>query len=254
MVELQQKLVDFGFSDKEAHVYLAMLELGPASVQDIAKSAGVNRATTYVMIESLKRRGLMSSVERGKKVYFTAESPEHLLLITRDEEKRLEKKRHSLEELLPQFMALYNSIEAKPRVRFFEGEEGIAAAREVQTARIRNQASCDVFIHYDAAMLRVAEFDESGRLRLGTWLPQLRILYAIDEGITVPLFPKNVALRSVPSSLAPFNGECNLYDDFVVLSIPSPRPIAVVIDSREFAALLRRLFELAWMSGIPVST
>lgn len=249
MVELKQKLLDFGFSDKEASVYLAMLELGPASAQDIAKAAGVNRATTYVMIESLKRRGLMSSVEREKKVCFSAESPEHLLAITREEERQIERKRKSLEELLPQFMALYASVESKPRVRFFEGEEGIAAAREIQMARVRTQSSCDVFIHYNAAMLRVAELDESGRIRLASWVPKLRILYATDDGVRIPKFPTAVALRPVPTALAPFQGECSIYDDFMVLSVPSPRPIAVVIDSPEFATLLRRLFELAWMAG-----
>ncbi|MEO5928024.1 MAG: helix-turn-helix domain-containing protein [Patescibacteria group bacterium] len=251
MGELKQKLIDFGFSEKEACVYLAMLELGPSSVQDIAKNAGVNRATTYVMIESLKRRGLLSSVEREKRICFVAESPEHLVAITREEESRIERKRLSLESLMPQFLALYNSTDAKPRVRFFEGEEGIAAAREVQAERVRSQTSCDVFIRYDAAMVRLAQIDQSGRLRLGNLVPALRVLYALDEGLTVPVFPRNIALRQVPSSLAPFDGECSIYDDFVVLSEPAPRPIAVVIDSREFATLFKRLFDLAWMAAIP---
>ena len=59
--ELKNGLKELGFSEKESEVYLAMLELGPAAVQDIAKKAGVNRSTTYVMIESLKRRGLIST-------------------------------------------------------------------------------------------------------------------------------------------------------------------------------------------------
>ena len=60
MSDLIQELGHLGLSEKEAAVYLASLELGPAPVQDISHKAKVNRATTYVMIESLMGRGLIS--------------------------------------------------------------------------------------------------------------------------------------------------------------------------------------------------
>ena len=53
MDELKKELEHLGLSDKEAKVYLAALEMGPSPVQDISHKAHVNRATTYVMIESL---------------------------------------------------------------------------------------------------------------------------------------------------------------------------------------------------------
>ena len=67
-----------GLNEKEAKVYLAALELGKSSVQNIAKKADVNRATTYVVIEALIKRGLMSSANENKKQYFIAEAPEKL--------------------------------------------------------------------------------------------------------------------------------------------------------------------------------
>lgn len=249
MQELVQRLIDAGFSEKEASVYLAMLELGPASVQDIAQKANVNRATTYVMVESLKQRGLLSSVERDKKLLFTAESPAHLVSLLREEESRVGRTRLNVESALPQFLALYHHAEKKPRVRYFEGEEGIMVAREVQAERLKDQTSCDVFIRYDDAMARLATLDQPGRLRLGTYLPALRVLYVADEGIRIPPFPKHASLRRIPASLAPFTGECSIYDQFVILSEAAPRPIAIVIDSPEFAMLLRRMFDLSWDAG-----
>ena len=55
-------------SEKEAAVYLAALQLGWVPVQDIAKLSKVNRATTYVMIESLKKR--YDRQYRKTKTYF----------------------------------------------------------------------------------------------------------------------------------------------------------------------------------------
>ena len=43
---LDKELQKIGLSEKEAKVYLAALELGQASVQNIARKAEVNRATT----------------------------------------------------------------------------------------------------------------------------------------------------------------------------------------------------------------
>jgi amidophosphoribosyltransferase len=57
-----KNLKNLGLSDNEAKVYLSMLELGPSSVLEISAKAGVNRPTTYVQIETLKKMGLVSQV------------------------------------------------------------------------------------------------------------------------------------------------------------------------------------------------
>ncbi len=61
----EKELQNLGLTEKEARTYLASLELGPETAQNIAKKTGINRATTYVQIESLKKRGLMSEFEKG---------------------------------------------------------------------------------------------------------------------------------------------------------------------------------------------
>ena len=70
------KLAQLGFSDKEAKTYLASIKLGTSTIQTISNLSGVNRATTYLAVESLMKKGLMSSVMKGKKRYFTVEAPE----------------------------------------------------------------------------------------------------------------------------------------------------------------------------------
>ena len=75
---LEFKLKEIGMAEKEAKVFLASLELGSSAVQEIAKKADINRATTYVIIEKLMKKGLMSSVEKGKKDFFQTEDPEKI--------------------------------------------------------------------------------------------------------------------------------------------------------------------------------
>ncbi|HEU0050855.1 MAG TPA: helix-turn-helix domain-containing protein, partial [Patescibacteria group bacterium] len=77
--EIRACLMECGLTRKEADVYLALLELGPTGAQEIGKRADVNRTTTYLCLEMLKRRGLVSHFDEAKKLCFSAESPERLV-------------------------------------------------------------------------------------------------------------------------------------------------------------------------------
>ncbi len=94
-----------GLSDNEAKVYLAMLELGPAPVQEIAAKAGVNRPTAYVQIEALKKKHLASTQARGKKTFFIAETPENLESLLNKEGVELEARRAELLKAMPELAA-----------------------------------------------------------------------------------------------------------------------------------------------------
>ncbi|MEK9131020.1 MAG: helix-turn-helix domain-containing protein, partial [Patescibacteria group bacterium] len=125
MVSLSRELMHLGLSEKEAAVYLAALQLGPVPVQDIAKLSKVNRATTYVMIESLKKRGLIGSTQKDKKHIFIAEAPDRLMSLIRLQKKELEEQETEMTKLLPKLNAVFNRSGEKPDVRYFEGLEGL---------------------------------------------------------------------------------------------------------------------------------
>jgi sugar-specific transcriptional regulator TrmB len=113
-----EQLLKLGFSADEAKIYLAALELGESSVARIANKAKIERTTAYLHIESLKRRGLISVSRAGKKTVYTAESPKKL----RNE---LDEKWKLLEGILPEMLSITNSLDKKPRVRFFDSKEGV---------------------------------------------------------------------------------------------------------------------------------
>ena len=89
----EKELQHLGLSEKEARVYIASLELGADTAQHIAQKATINRATTYVQIEALKKKGLMSEFEKGKKTLYVVESPDRLQSLLRVFEKELDLKK-----------------------------------------------------------------------------------------------------------------------------------------------------------------
>jgi sugar-specific transcriptional regulator TrmB len=126
---MYQELMDFGLSEKEAKVYLAALSLGASPVQNIAKEADVNRATTYAVIENLSKRGIMSWYRQGKKVKYFAERPEKVIqhLVNR-KRSHLDNKTTHLKKLMPELLARQKKQESKTTLTYYEGKVGVQEA------------------------------------------------------------------------------------------------------------------------------
>jgi HTH-type transcriptional regulator, sugar sensing transcriptional regulator len=118
MNKLQNILEKIGFDDKEAKLYLALLELGEAGIQDIARKSGLKRTTVYHLIDGLKTRGFLSLSKKGKKTLYIAKDPR-----TIGEE--IEEKEAIFKKALPELLSIANFLEKKPSVRYYEGLEGI---------------------------------------------------------------------------------------------------------------------------------
>lgn len=115
---MEKILKQLGFSENEVKIYLAALELGRGTVQEIAKNAGVKRTTAYSVLDDLVQRGLIGkSMHRGK-VMHVAEPPDKLLSLTQNIF-------NSIKKALPEMEAIYNKSDVKPKIVFFEGKEAI---------------------------------------------------------------------------------------------------------------------------------
>src|SRR3989339_150286 len=247
MEELIRELGHFGLSEKEASVYLASLELGPSPVQDISRKGKVNRATTYVMIESLMNRGLMSSFVRGKKRYYAAETPDRLRAVLRMQRKELDQKEQEFETVFPMLAALYNAEGAKPQIRYLEGVEGVKTVRET-------------FMRLEGEILQILSVEpespsdelETGRdeyLRdfAAKSVPYRALLVMDGEDLSkVPVW-KNLEVRAVPRNLFPtMHAEITVRGNTVCLYSHKTAILAIVLTSQEISDGIRALFELAW--------
>ncbi len=114
---LVESLIDYGLSKKEALVYLATLELEVAPAQEIAKTANINRSSTYVVLESLKKKGLVGTSDDKNVRRYLAASPEVLLRNAGDHAKKQEETKNKIENILPELKALHKDTQKKPKIR-----------------------------------------------------------------------------------------------------------------------------------------
>ena len=115
IVQIQQNL---GLNPKEASTLLAVLEIGPASISDIAKRAKIKRPTVYYLVEELIKKGLVLKVPSGKRVFYKASEPKRILSL-------LDQRKQNFEKILPILEALFLTKPNQPKVRFYEGKEGL---------------------------------------------------------------------------------------------------------------------------------
>ncbi len=127
MINLE--LRKLGLKEKEVNVYLAALELGFSSVQNIAKKAGISRPTAYEIIKELIGKGLMKEIRRqgttqGERTFFAAESPDNLLGLLRVQKREIEEKEREFVRIISALRAKYN-IAGQSEIREFEGKNEI---------------------------------------------------------------------------------------------------------------------------------
>jgi len=243
--DLVKELTEIGLAEKEARVYLASLELGPATAQSIAVKATLPRPTTYIMIESLIKRGLMSSFQKGKKRYFSAESPELLTDLFEDQFISLKRKRENFLGLVPRMLSLVR-LSDMPSVKMLEG---IKSLQYIQNDLLAAKTPVDNIVSVDEARMLTPESD------LGEYWQQLkkngiliRTLYSKEVGDES--FGKSMGCnweaRKLPKELFEFKGEITIYDDKVAALIIGGQSVGILIESVEIASTMRTLFNLAW--------
>ncbi len=249
MIDMLTELKNIGLSDKEARIYLAMLELGPATVLEIAAKAGVNRPTAYLQIEALKSAGLVGVQSKGKKQLFMAESPRQFEDLLALEEKQTIQRRETLEKTLPHLIVLYNRHnhhDKKTLSRSFEGKEGLAAMHE-ELLKMEPGEAGDIF-DLDAMLALFPDYLEAHRSRRMHRDVKERIIYTSTRGPVLKELDEEGLHQSrfISNERMPFSSAIYIRNDCVAIVSLSGTIDGSLIADRNVAHSFSSLFEVVW--------
>lgn len=247
---MEQVLIKLGLTDKEAKVYTSLLELAEDTVQNISKKSGVNRATTYVILDKLMQYGLTSQVKKGKKTYFVAEDPHELENIMDAQQQEVEHRRRFLGDTMNQLVAVYNRKKGKPTVRYFEGIDGLEALdryREDEIAKSKHPilAFAPIDLMEDRFPKRRSESLQK-RVKAGVWA---HTIYTHKDGPIDDKKNKQELRKAIfiPKNKLPLDMTIQILDWGVrFFNLEQSNPYAVLIEDEGVARNMRLLYELAW--------
>ena len=230
-----------GLEEKHAKVYLALLELGEATVQDIAEAADMNRTTLYPLLEQLEKQELVAQIIRKKRTYFFAESPAKLLGELKD---RVD----TFAENLRLFEPFQIHENKKSAVRFFTGAEGFkkiwrvifeSGIKEFQI--ITDPREMLGFVRSGYIKKKII----SEKLKQGIKSRQLIAFSEYGKEIVAKDAKENRTSKTLPHTYKiPFT--TIIFGNNVALISPSQENTMLIIESEGFAKTQRAIFDAFW--------
>ncbi len=238
-------LQSVGLDDKQSQLYVAGLQLGTAPASDYAKATGLNRITSYNLLEDMVHRGYFTVVRKVRAKWYAPVSPEYIALEAR-------KNVQALERALPELRSLQSAKYRKPHVRFFEGWEGVRHVYEDTLT-----AETEIFNFANSAVVRQfwPNYDEeyvSERVKTGIRLRGIAPDDAAGRKVHGEDEEKLREIRLVPAADFDFRNEINIYDHKVAIcsfdsGLKGDKDMfGVIIESKEVAETQRQIFEMAW--------
>lgn len=241
---LQESLIEIGLSDKEAGVYLALLELGKGTVSEISRKANINRTTGYDILDTLSAKGLVSISGKEPKQEYSAEKPDRLENFIASEIKKKHEALRKTESLIPELNLLHN-ITGRPRVRFYEGSEGLV---EVYEDTLTSHEPIRAFATVDDMHAALPNyFPKYYKRRAGAGIGIRAIIPRTETGLERGRHDKEEMRESafVPKDEYYFSPEINIYDNKVMIASLREK-LGIIIESAEIADAMKKIYELAW--------
>jgi sugar-specific transcriptional regulator TrmB len=249
-MELANITKKLALSTSQAQIYSPLLQLGSATIQEIVVKSGVKRTTVYAALDSLVERGLVTYFQKGSHRIYAAENPNKLIHLFDEDIIKIEQKRNDIRSLLPELMSLYNAHVSKPKIRTYEGLEGIKKIFEESLELNRGEETL-VYSAYEEVTMHMNEYIKNYIHR--------RAAAGITQRCLAEYSQESVALKSqdgsdlrqtrlLPSEKFPFTNQINIFGNKVFIASYKDL-IGIILESEEIAKTQRSIFELAWLGA-----
>ena len=231
-----------GLNGRQAKVYFALLQLGSASAVELAKFTTYKHPTVYDVLDVLKEKGLVSESLREGKKRFAAEAPEALQQIE-------DRRQYALDAILPDLKSLYHAQGSRPRIRFFDGADGIRRVNE----ELLNVKSKEYF-YFGSVQEMYESCGESylrefyrRRIERGIWSNAIRNPGGeMDIDYMRPGDHNLRRVRYLPRPIDHDIAGLYLYDNTVAIHSTLKETYGMVIESDELFRLLKSLWLYLW--------
>ena len=222
LTKLSKQLRDFGLSENEVSVYIALLQDGSDTAANIAKKAKLNRSTTYVQLDTLMNYGLASTFKKGKKTFFSPESPHNVKRLITAKIEELEQERDNI-------------------VKTFEGAEGLKTMRE---AIIESNVDAFYMLYNADQLYEIYEPDEllnfsQRRAKKGIYGNGL---YNKKGKPFQKVY--NQKMLQLDRKKFPIDADIYVYGDYVSLASTAGKIVGITIHNKQIAESMRTLFKL----------
>jgi DNA-binding MarR family transcriptional regulator len=245
MEHLITPLKNLGLSEKEAKIYLALLQLGPSTPYQIANKAELKRPTAYVIAEELVEKGLIVHVPGEEKKRYIARTPDAFI-------EEQETKLKAAQAILPELRSFQKGMTEKPSIMYFEGIEGLRQAYSYKRKELHNKEIVGFFASGEDASPEVMKVFVEWNEYKEKYGPKVRGL-SVDSPSIKPFekyFGKEgkIVMKFMPPELYGAKVSIESCDNQFVRICLIESAQTLIIESPKFAEAMKETFELLWTS------
>jgi sugar-specific transcriptional regulator TrmB len=250
---IEKTLKELGFSEKTISVYKKLMELRGAFARQLAENIGMTRPSVYDHLKLLSEQGLIVQKDEDGKNFYQISDTAQLKKLIKDKIEALQIESKNIDRYLPDMD--YKIVE--PKIRHFKGKD--------QVSKILN----DLYWYENTEILSIWPMKEIieilgvdylenfNRKRIKNRNP-LRIIWPKDKVVDIDNYPflgtGKGHLRSV--RIGPMDITWNMghliYEDKVAFISSRKESFGFIVQSRDFAELMRVQFELIWSISKPL--
>lgn len=245
---IQDVLQHLGLNAKERRFFLSCFKIGPASIPEITQHARIERSTAYLIAKKLIGLDLIEEDLKSYGKKLIAAEPKKLLRILSAKQRTIQRKELELEERLSEIESLYQATDARPKVRVFEGNNGLLSVwgdileKEQEILLWSNQETESLFFTPSLHEKFITERKRKNIL--------IRVL-AVNNFKSKTL--KSLDLKNLrETKLLPenvnFSAETYIYGDKIAIIDYKKDIIGIIIQSEPIAKTQRAIFEMTWNS------
>lgn len=244
---IEQLLIDIWFKPTEVRVYLSLLRLGTSYISRIVSETQLPKSTVYDILQRLEEKWLINSYEHAGTTRFTAEDPQKIEHILSQEARKIRKQQESFSELLPELYGIRNEHFSVPKIRLYQGEEGMKtvlddtlSAHEIIYTYVNAQ---DMETYFKAINDPYAQKRVEQNIK--------KRVFVEDTPWSRDFLKKYIGMKVSEVKFLPaskiFHLEMNIYDGKVTyLTYRDKEPIGIIIEVRDIYEVQRALFETLW--------
>src|SRR3989344_4299645 len=237
------ELERIGLLKDDRTVYLALLEIGSATVSQLVKKIGLHRSYVYDILDKLIDLGLVSVTIKNNKKFFNRENPERIPTIIENKKEQLEKDKEEISKILPQLIQKQHTALEGQEARVFTGKEGIKSILE----DILN-AGKD-FVGFGAE----GKFKDIYKWYFTNWQKrrikqkiEYKIIYNTKfRGKRPTKEQKLVQVKFLPEKYE-FPATTIVYGDKVAILLWDKNPIGFVLESKDVVKSFLSYFDVLW--------
>ncbi|MDO8490100.1 MAG: helix-turn-helix domain-containing protein [bacterium] len=237
---LIEDLIRLGLSEKEAQIYLSLLERGDAKAAEISRATAMQRPTVYDILSKLQREGFVSSYEKKGVLRYIPAKPDVFLF-------KIKEKQEIYTKILPDLLSRVPEGTSKPGIRFYDGINGVKSVFE-ETLSAQNKQLCGILSMQDLYEIPGKSYMDdyvARRVAAGYSLNVIRSKPKDIEEVWKTAASERRELRYAPSDML-FSMTTYLFDHKVGLISTQKEKYGLIIESRDYSALMRNLFEALW--------